>query len=35
VQPGAGHYGLFGGKRWENEIYPVVRAMIAKSAAPN
>lgn len=32
IQPGAGHYGLFGGKRWENEIYPVVRAMIAKNA---
>jgi polyhydroxyalkanoate depolymerase len=35
IQPGAGHYGLFGGRRWENEIYPVVRAMIAKNAAPN
>lgn len=33
IQPGAGHYGLFGGKRWENEIYPVVRAMIAKTSA--
>lgn len=31
LQPGAGHYGLFGGKRWENDIYPIVREVIARS----
>ena len=25
VQPGVGHYGVFSGRRWANEIYPVVR----------
>jgi polyhydroxyalkanoate depolymerase len=25
VQPGAGHYGVFSGKRWETQIYPIVR----------
>jgi poly(3-hydroxybutyrate) depolymerase len=29
VQPGAGHYGVFSGRRWQNEIYPIVRDMIA------
>ena len=29
VQPGAGHYGVFSGRRWQNEIYPIVREMIA------
>ena len=28
VQAGAGHYGVFSGKRWQNEIYPVVRDVI-------
>ena len=32
VQPGAGHYGLFGGKRWENDIYPIVREVIAEAS---
>jgi poly(3-hydroxybutyrate) depolymerase len=27
---GAGHYGLFSGRRWRNEIYPQVKAFIAK-----
>ena len=31
VQPGAGHYGVFSGRRWQNEIYPIVREMIAAS----
>jgi polyhydroxyalkanoate depolymerase len=31
VQKGAGHYGIFSGKRWENEIYPIVRSVIAKA----
>jgi poly(3-hydroxybutyrate) depolymerase len=28
VQPGVGHYGVFSGKRWQNQIYPVVRGVI-------
>jgi poly(3-hydroxybutyrate) depolymerase len=28
VQPKVGHYGVFNGKRWRNEIYPRVRAFI-------
>jgi len=28
LQTGAGHYGVFNGKRWQNEIYPRVRAFI-------
>lgn len=27
---GAGHYGLFSGRRWRNEIYPRIRDFIAK-----
>jgi len=32
VQPGAGHYGVFSGKRWENQIYPLVRDTIHNAA---
>ncbi|MBP0445222.1 polyhydroxyalkanoate depolymerase [Roseomonas sp. SSH11] len=28
LQTGAGHYGVFSGRRWKNEVYPKVRAMI-------
>jgi polyhydroxyalkanoate depolymerase len=28
VQAGVGHYGVFNGRRWANEIYPVVREFI-------
>jgi poly(3-hydroxybutyrate) depolymerase len=28
IQPGAGHYGVFSGKRWSGSIYPVVRDII-------
>ncbi len=28
LQAGVGHYGVFNGKRWEAQIYPVVRNMI-------
>jgi polyhydroxyalkanoate depolymerase len=28
VQMGVGHYGVFSGRRWENEIYPRVRDFI-------
>jgi polyhydroxyalkanoate depolymerase len=31
LQPGVGHYGVFSGKRWENQIYPVVRDHIQAS----
>lgn len=32
VQPGVGHYGVFSGKRWQRQIYPVVRRVIALSS---
>lgn len=32
VQTGVGHYGVFAGSRWENEIYPLVREIIQFSA---
>jgi poly(3-hydroxybutyrate) depolymerase len=28
VQTGVGHYGVFSGRRWNNEVYPVVRDII-------
>lgn len=28
LQANVGHYGVFNGRKWENEIYPVVRNMI-------
>ena len=31
IQAGAGHYGVFSGKRWSNQIYPVVREVIHSS----
>jgi polyhydroxyalkanoate depolymerase len=32
LQPGVGHYGVFAGQRWDQEIYPVVRDFIAAHA---
>jgi poly(3-hydroxybutyrate) depolymerase len=32
VQTGVGHYGVFNGKRWEREIYPIVRGVIHMSS---
>lgn len=29
LQPGVGHYGVFSGRKWANQIYPLVRNMIA------
>jgi polyhydroxyalkanoate depolymerase len=29
LQPGVGHYGVFSGSRWENQVYPIVRNFIA------
>ncbi len=31
VQAGVGHYGVFSGKRWENQVYPQVRDVIYSS----
>ena len=31
MQAGVGHYGVFSGKRWEGQIYPIVRNMILAS----
>jgi poly(3-hydroxybutyrate) depolymerase len=35
VQPRVGHYGVFNGKRYEEEIYPRIRHFIAKHNAVN
>lgn len=32
LQSGVGHYGVFSGKRWEREIYPVFREVVRASA---
>ncbi|MCU1692202.1 MAG: polyhydroxyalkanoate depolymerase, intracellular [Frankiales bacterium] len=32
LQDGVGHYGVFSGSRWLNDVYPVVRAFVAASA---
>jgi poly(3-hydroxybutyrate) depolymerase len=31
IQPGVGHYGVFNGRRFREEIYPKVRAFIART----
>ena len=31
VQPGVGHYGVFNGRRWSGQIYPLVRDIIHAS----
>ena len=28
LQAGVGHYGVFSGRRWEKEIYPVFRDIV-------
>ena len=28
LQPGVGHYGVFSGRKWQNQIYPTVRSVI-------
>ena len=28
LQPGVGHYGVFSGRRWRNQIYPLLRNVI-------
>lgn len=32
LQTGVGHYGVFSGRRWANEVYPRVREMIQSAA---
>jgi len=32
VAPGAGHYGIFAGRRWRETIYPKVRDFIRTHA---
>ena len=32
LQPGVGHYGVFSGRRWDTQVYPVVRNHIMASA---
>jgi poly(3-hydroxybutyrate) depolymerase len=34
LQAGVGHYGVFSGRRWEREVYPVVRNAILSSESP-
>jgi len=31
MQAGVGHYGVFSGRRWEEQVYPIVRHMILSS----
>ena len=31
MQPGVGHYGVFSGKRWESQIYPILKNAILSS----
>ena len=34
LEPGAGHYGIFAGKSWRNNIRPLVLAFIDANAKP-
>jgi poly-beta-hydroxyalkanoate depolymerase len=31
MQAGVGHYGVFSGKRWTTQVYPIVRNLILAS----
>jgi polyhydroxyalkanoate depolymerase len=31
MQPGVGHYGVFSGKRWESQIFPILKNVILSS----
>jgi polyhydroxyalkanoate depolymerase len=31
LQPGVGHYGVFSGRRWQNQIYPILRNVILQT----
>ena len=32
MQPGVGHYGVFSGRRWENQVVPMMRNLILANA---
>jgi polyhydroxyalkanoate depolymerase len=32
LQPGVGHYGVFSGRKWSNQIYPLLRNVILSSS---
>jgi poly(3-hydroxybutyrate) depolymerase len=32
MQSGVGHYGVFSGKRWQNQIYPILRSVVIASS---
>jgi poly(3-hydroxybutyrate) depolymerase len=32
LQPGVGHFGVFSGRRWEGQVYPMVRGFIAANS---
>jgi polyhydroxyalkanoate depolymerase len=34
LQAGVGHYGVFSGRRWERDVYPVVRNAILSGERP-
>jgi poly-beta-hydroxyalkanoate depolymerase len=31
LQAGVGHYGVFSGKRWENQVFPILKNVILSS----
>jgi poly-beta-hydroxyalkanoate depolymerase len=31
MQPAVGHYGVFSGKSWENQIFPILKNVILSS----
>ncbi|GEO16135.1 hypothetical protein MAE02_38310 [Microvirga aerophila] len=31
LQTGVGHYGVFSGRKWETQVYPVVRNFIVSN----
>jgi poly(3-hydroxybutyrate) depolymerase len=31
LQPGVGHYGVFSGRKWESQVYPILRNMILQN----
>ena len=32
MQAGVGHYGVFSGRKWDGQIYPIVRNMIVANS---
>lgn len=31
LQPGVGHYGVFSGRKWENQVYPILRSHVMQN----